>query len=186
MSVYSSLKEKTVLGETQYYVVEKVAGNKVQLKPEGGNSIVVDSGYVDQFLHSADYVKDTVSDSQTALISTIMSNPRTVMTVVFKKADTNKTKKAYNAEKAAKVAEISKAPVSKITGLLNDLIDNPITTVIPGELRTMKGYHTGVVDERGRIQFTDMEIATGHKLRQVDPRTVLSVIVNGIKYNLKK
>lgn len=188
MSIFSNLTTGSILGETQFYVVDSVNGKEVKLIPEGATEpVTVNDKYVDKFLHSADSFEDTKKDSQTALINAVVSNPRTVMTIEFVKKDEPKTKKAYEAEKLAKVKEIQSARLKKDKEkLLLDLIDNPITKVIPGECRVIKGYHTGNVDDRGRITFFDLEQPKGvHNVRQVDSRTIKMVIVNGVKYIIK-
>lgn len=60
--------------------------------------------------------------------------------------------------------------------------------VLKGEKRILVGYHTGKVDNNGRVFFFDMEAKdpTGKpEFRLVDTRTLDSVIVKGIKYILK-
>ena len=124
----------------------------------------------------------------TELAELFIASPRVAITVAFMKKATDKTKKAYEAEKATKIAEIQNARVADVPALLNNLIENPITRIIPGDLRVMKGRHYGKVDELGRIQFIDMELPTNDaagRTRQVDPRTIQWVCVNGVKYSLK-
>jgi hypothetical protein len=88
------------------------------------------------------------------------------------------------------IARFQEARVNEIAALVQEFIDNPITDTIPGELRIMKGRHYGNMDDLGRIQFIDMEADRGTsehdgRNRQVDPRTIQSITVNGVKYNLK-
>jgi hypothetical protein len=49
----------------------------------------------------------------------------------------------------------------------------------------MVGRHHGHKDEFGRLQFTDMEVTSGHNLRLVDPRTVEEAIIANVKYVVK-
>jgi hypothetical protein len=126
------------------------------------------------------------------LADIFINTPRIAMTVAYYKKDTEKTKKDWEAEKAAKIEEINNAKVSEVPSLLNNLIENPISKIIPGELRVMKGRHYGEVDDLGRVRFVDMEISLNknsnmdNRLRLVDPRTISYIIVDGIKYSLKK
>jgi hypothetical protein len=183
MAKFKDLTEGSILGESQYYVVEKIAGDKVQLKAASG-SIVVDKGYVETYLNSAEQFSKEEDVNKTQLAELFINNPRIVMSVAFYKQNKVKTKKAFNEEKAAKIAEIATAPMGKVESLLNNLIDNPILPYVPGELRVMKGRHYGEIDDLGRMKFVDMEAADGN-LRQVDPRTLLWLCVNDVKYNLK-
>lgn len=53
-----------------------------------------------------------------------------------------------------------------------------------GENRTLVGYKVSTENLMGRVNVVDLE-ATGHNLRQVDLRTIKSLIVNNIKYQVK-
>ena len=65
--------------------------------------------------------------------------------------DIEKTNKAYEAEKKAIIQKVVDAKVSDIPALLNELIENPLSKVVPGKLRIMKGRHYSNIDELGRI-----------------------------------
>lgn len=189
MNIFDKLTQGSILGETQYYVVQSKKGQEVTLVPEGStNPVTVNDKYVNTFLHSADSFETTEKKNQTELINVVVSNPRTVMTIEFVKKDELKSKKVFEAEKANKLKEIESARLKKDrTKLIMDLLENPITQTIPGETRIIKGFHAGMVDDRGRVTFFDLEQPKGaHNVRQVDSRTVKSVIVNGVKYVLSK
>ena len=125
------------------------------------------------------------------LADILVNSPRIAMTVAYITKATEKTKKDFDAEKNAKIAEIQNASLKNASSLLSDLIENPITRAIPGKLRVMKGRHYGHVDDLGRVHFIDMELkkdATKDydtRSRQVDPRTIQYLIVNKVKYTLK-
>ncbi len=174
-----------ILSETNYFIVEKIVGKEVQLKV-GDKSVVLNEGYVNNYLNSAEQFEKEEKKTKTELAELFINSPRIAMTVAFYKQDTSKTKKAFDAEKLAKIEEIRNARVSNVEKLLNDLIENPITKTIPGELRIMKGRHYGVIDDLGRVQFTDMEVTTGSQERQVDTRSITYLIINNVKYNLSK
>ena len=184
MSKVSELKVGSILSETSFYIVEEVNSSSVGLKDGNGNSINIGNDYVEAILSSADYFKKEEKKSLTDLTNLFISNSRVALTVAFYKKDVDKKKRDFNKEKADKIAEIKSAPVSKIESLLTDLIENPITKVIPGELRVMKGRHYGKMNDLGRIEFVDMESSSTF-VKQVDPRTIQYIIVGGIKYSLK-
>lgn len=67
---------------------------------------------------------------------------------------------------------------------IEEALKNPVTDTIAGDLRVMRGRHYGEIEETtGRVSFFDME---ANAPRQVDPRTIQSLIVNDIKYTIKK
>jgi len=148
------------------------------------------NSYVESILKSADSFDTTKELSKTQLADLLLNNPRTAMTVAFVKTATEKSAKAFKEEKAAAIARVQAARTSDVEKLLSDLIDNPITRTIPGELRVMKGRHNGTQDELGRVQFIDMEQSKGSgahdaRMRQVDPRSIQYLIVDNVKYTLK-
>lgn len=183
-----NLKVGSVLSESSFFVVKSIAKDSITMIDDHANEITIGNEYVEKVLNSADLFESEEKKTMTELAELFINSPRIAMTVAFYKKDTNKTKKAYDAEKALAISKVRNAKVSEVEGLLNNLIDNPISKVIPGELRVMKGRHYGEIDELGRIKFTDMELpktSTDSRLRQVDPRTILFLIINNIKYNLK-
>lgn len=181
-----SLKQGSILSESSYYVVKEVDAQYVWAYMNGDTTkqpIRLGKTYVEDFIKSADFFETEETCNQTEVIQKIMANPRTAMSIYFKKQDEKKKVKDFTAEKAAKIAEIRNAKVSDVEKLLSDLIDNPITQTIPGQMRLIKGYHNGTTDERGRIQFVDME--DKNILKGVDPRTIQYFIANGVKTSVK-
>lgn len=188
----SSLKKGAILSETSFYVVEGFEGDSLIVKTDNGQKVKISAKYAEGLLSSADSFSKEEAKTMTELADLFITSPRVAMTVAFFKKDVAKTKKAYEAEKSEAIQRIQDANIAKVPTLLNDLIENPLSKVIPGELRVMKGRHYGSVDELGRIQFTDMELEKesgkdyDSRLRQVDPRTIQFVIVGDTKYSLKK
>jgi len=72
MTNFSKLTTKSKCSEFQVYSVVKIKGDQVELKNEGGESIVVDKGYVENCLITADqYDKEqTVNKTEAAQIFT--------------------------------------------------------------------------------------------------------------------
>lgn len=188
------LKAGSILSESSFFVVKSVDAQYVNVVDDNGNPLRIGHGYVENVLQSADYFTSTESKTMTELAEILINNPRVAMTVTFFKKDVAKTQKAYKAEVAAAIKEVQEAPVSKVEALLTKLIENPIAKSVPGELRTMKGRHYGHTEESiklGRINFVDMEQVKeagkdfDSRVRQIDTRTIQSIIVNGVKYSLK-
>jgi hypothetical protein len=184
------MKIGKIYSETSFYTVQEVNSSYLVVKDELGNNIKLSKEYVNKVLNSAeDYFKEEKL-SKTALAELFINSPRLAMTVAFYKSDKEKSKTQFNKEKAEIIKRVSEAKVSEVEKLLNDLIENPILKIIPGELRVMKGRHNGNVDDLGRVHFIDMEVEKGDsihdsRIRQVDPRTIQYLILNDTKYTLK-
>lgn len=181
----------SILSETSFYVVKEVQKDLIIVNDDFGHSIKLGRKYVEEITISADYYETEEKKSMTELADILINSPRTAMTVCFVTKDTEKTKKDFEAEKQAKITEIQNASLKNAEALLNNLIENPITRVIPGKERVMKGRHYGNLDDLGRVHFIDMEITRDAskdydtRSRQVDPRTIKWLIVNKVKYILK-
>lgn len=173
-----------ILSETSYFTVKEVKSQSTSVTDSNGNELEIGNSYIEKVLNSADQFDNTIELNQTEVIAKFIESSRVATSVHFRKADKPKTKKAFNAEKVSKREEIMLAPTSKVPALLDNLMDNPILDYIPGEMRTMKGYHEGSIDDRGRVQFKDMEDPKGF-MKQVDPRTIQWIIVNNTKYIVK-
>lgn len=184
----SNLKPNSILSETSFFVVKEVKKASIVVEDDHNNIMEIGDNYAETVLQSADYFASEEKKTITELADIFISSPRIAMTVAFYKKDVAKTKKAYEAEKLAKIEEIQNAKVSDVPSLLSNLIENPISKIIPGDLRIMKGRHYGDIDDLGRVQFLDMELSktdASSRLRQVDPRSIQEIIVNKVKYTLK-
>lgn len=190
MKKVKHIKKGSILSETSFYKVKEVNADHMVVTTDDGQDVKISNQYVEKILDAADYFESEEKKTMTELAELFIGSPRIAMTVAFFKKETTKTKKTYEAEKKAKIDEIQSAKVADVPGLLENLIENPITKTIPGELRVMKGRHYGSVDELGRVQFVDMEKEKGAgetdaRMRQVDPRTIQYLIIGGVKYTLK-
>jgi hypothetical protein len=188
----SKLQRGAILSETSFYTVEEVQGSTVHVRTDDGQQVKIGTKYIEDICNSADQFSKSESLPITKLAELFINSPRVAMTVAFYKKAKAKTKTALKKEKEEMVTKIANAPVSKLESYVNELIENPILDVIPGDLRVMKGRHYGQVDDMGRVHFVDMEQIKGSdsardaRMRQVDPRTIQYLIVDGIKYELKK
>lgn len=186
------LKVGSILSESSFFVVKSVNPSDITVNDDLGNELKISKSYVEKVLSSADSFLKEEKKTMTELAELFINSARIAMTVAFYKKDQAKTKKVFDAEKAAKIKEIQEARVSDVPNLLSNLIENPLSKIIPGELRVMKGRHYGHVDELGRIHFIDMEQTRDTsktdydtRKREVDPRTIQYLIVGGVKYSLK-
>ena len=71
---------------------------------------------------------------------------------------------------------------------LRKLLENNLKNVLKGEKRKLIGYHENEKTVQGRIRVIDLEIEKDpskdydNRARQVDPRNIISLIVNNKKY----
>lgn len=172
---FSKLKVGDKLSETQYYSVEKIAGNKVQLKNVAGDDIVVDSKYVEGCLTSANQFEKEEKISKTELTNIFLGNPNTVFTVSFNK----------QVKEADVTKEIMEAYEGSTPKAMEATIKKAVKKALNGEERVLVGYHSGNQDEFGRVQSIDMNISTGMNARLVDPRNLNYLILKGTKYIVK-
>lgn len=181
MGEFKNLKVGGVLSETQYYKVEAIKGNKVQLGTESGESIVVEDNYVESFLTSAHDFKEEKKITKTEMTEVFLSHPRVAMTVCFNK----------QVKEADVVKEIMEAYASTAPKDADKVMKAAVKRGLNGEERVMIGRHHGSTDGFGRVHFVDMEQEKGTKSdfdgrsRLVDPRTLNWLIVNNVKYVIK-
>lgn len=186
MADFKKLTTGTKLSETQYYSVEKIVGDKVQLKNDYNENIVVDSNYVDKCLVASDQFTETKKMSRTDLTNLFLSSTNIALTVNYnkqvKKEDVQNDLFALYPNKGGKI--LSEADFKK-------KVKDAVEGMLVGEERTMVGRHYGSQDEFGRVRFIDMnekkDPAKDYDTRQrlVDPRTLNWLILKGVKYEVK-
>lgn len=193
-----------IFSEESHYVVNKVAKDKIEfLHLESGKKVSLSNEYVANLLNTSDQYDNEVKVGKedkkdgTPGIRTIFENIKSseVFTVVFKKQDKPKTKKAIEAEKEAQRAEavalIDKAKKSKKSmataykEALEFIQNNPIKDYVEGEDRILRGYKMQFVSRDGKYRCMDMDITrtdkeTGERL--VNINTISQLIYNGTKY----
>lgn len=106
--------------------------------------------------------------TRTRMIEILTEHPRTAMTVNFNKKPDPKA--------AAKLLEEGKGKLS------SKAWNAKVAEAMAGEERTMVGYHALSFDEHRRLRFQE----TGKGQRLVDPKTLNWLIVDRVKYVLKK
>lgn len=193
-----------IFSEESHYIVNKVAKDKVEfLHLESGKKVTLSNEYVANLLNTSDQYDNEVKVGKedkkdgTPGIRTIFENIKSseVFTVVFKKQDKPKTKKAIEAEKETQrneaVAIIDKAKKAKKSmataykEALEFIQNNPIKDYIEGEERVLRGYKMQFVSRDGKYRCMDMDITrtdkeTGERL--VNINTISQLIYNGTKY----
>lgn len=201
----TGVKVGDVLSETSHYIVAGLNfDGSVKCKHfESGEEVNIGSTYVDKYIKSGDNfteeIKVTKEDKKdgTLGIRSIFENIHSgqVFTVCFKKQDKLKSAKQFKAEideiatsickeidqvKASKkgVAEWAKKTVYA-------LMSNPISKVIEGEDRVLRGYKIQFESRDGRYDCVDMDIVKTDKesgIRPVNINSLKWLIYNGTKY----
>lgn len=178
---FSKLKPGDICSETQYYTVVKTSGDKVQIKNDNGTDIVVDRGYVESCLKSANQFTSEKNVNMTEAAAIFLNSSRMAITVNFNK----------QVKEADVVKEIMEAYASSTPKEIEAKVKKSVKSALTGVERTIVGRHYGELNDLGRVQFVDMETerTSGKdydtRLRLVDPRTINFMIVNGIKYTIK-
>ena len=193
-----------IFSEESHYIVNKIANDRVEfLHLESGKKVSLNNEYVANLLNTSDQYDNEVKVGKedkkdgTPGIRTVFENIKSseVFTVVFKKQDKPKTKKAVEAEKETQrneaVAIIDKAKKAKKSmataykEALEFIQNNPIKDYIEGEERVLRGYKMQFVSRDGKYRCMDMDInrtdkETGERL--VNINTISQLIYNGTKY----
>ena len=193
-----------VLSESSHYMVTELLGDVVRLKHiESGDEVTIGLNYLEHYTQSGDIYTTTVKVTRedkkdgTLGIRSIWENIHSgqVFTVCFKKQDKPKTKKQFDQEvqdainqfaasiDSVKASKKGVAEAAKSFAL--ELISNPISKVIQGEERVLRGYKIQFESRDGRYNCVDMDIERTEKeegIRPVNINTIQWLIINGIKY----
>lgn len=99
------MKEGNFLSETSYYIIKDIRPNGDIVANMLGNNqeVTLSKEYAKSLVKSAHNYDREEKVNQTELINIVLANPRTAMSIYFRKADKNKVKKVYEAEKATKI-----------------------------------------------------------------------------------
>lgn len=194
-----------VLSEVSHY---KVVGINTDdsirvVHTESGDVVNIGRTYVQNYIKSGDNfveeVKVTKEDKKdgTLGIRSIFEGIHSgqVFTVCFKKQDKPKSAKQFNAEVneiVAKVCEEIDQVKSSKKGVaewakrtISALMKNPISKVVEGEDRVLRGYKIQFESRDGRYDCVDMDITKTDKesgIRPVNINQIKWLIYNGVKY----
>lgn len=141
-----------------------------------------------------------VGDVRVPGIRTIWENihSQQVFTVCFQKADKAKTQKALAAEYAAqqemavglidKAKKMKKSMAAAYKIAMDELQKNPISKIVPGEDRVLRGYKLQFTSRDGKYDCVDLDIevkGTENGIRPVNINTLKWIIIDGVKYIVK-
>jgi len=192
--------------ESHYKVLSKTASSINFLHVESDTEVSIEKAYVERLLKSADQyteVKEVTKEDKkdgTPGIRTIFENIHSgkVFTVTFKKQDTPKSTKKFNAEVDAIIKEVCEE-IDKVKNskkgvadwakrTIYSLMTNPISKVEEGENRTLRGFKLQFNSRDGKYRCLDMDIERTSKEsgeRFVNINTISELIVDGVKYIVK-
>lgn len=185
-----------VLSEVSHYKVVGInADDSIRVvHTESGDVVNIGRTYVQNYIKSGDNfveeVKVTKEDKKDGIlgIRSIFKNIHSgqVFTVCFKKQDKPKSAKQFNAEVneiVAKVCEEIDQVKSSKKGVaewakrtISALMKNPISKVVEGEDRVLRGYKIQFESRDGRYDCVDMDIVKTDKESGIRP-----VNINQIK-----
>lgn len=145
-----------------------LGGGSFRIRNEKGFEWDVGREILEQEFSFADQFESEETVSRTKAIEVLTANPRTAMTVHFRKApDPKAVAEALKAGQGA--AETDKSWRKRVEELM------------AGDERTMEGHHNSSFDEHRRLSF--IENAKGPRL--VDPRTIEWLICDRKKWVVK-
>lgn len=180
MTKFKNVRKGDVLSETQFYTVNKVVGNDVELENDLGETIVVNNKYVEACLFSTQFEKEE-KITRTELAQKFLASANVALEVTFTK----------QVKEADVVKEITEAYSNSTPKEFEAKMKKAVKGALNGETRVLRGRHSGSIDDFGRVHVVDMEIvkdgSKSYDVRQrlVDPRTISQLIVKGIKYTEK-
>lgn len=139
----------------------------------------------------------TVGDVQQVGIRTIWEGIHSsqVFTVGFYKQDTDKPKKQYAqelkdqaallAQKVEDTAKAKKGVVAAALAVIEELQKNPVSPIIPGELRKLRGYKIQFTSRDGGYQCIDMDLVAPNNVRPVNINTIQYIVFDDVLYVLE-
>ena len=203
----NSIKEGDVFSEESHYVVLNRTLSGINFRHiESDTDVTIDNNYVKKLLRTADQYEETKEVTKedkkdgTPGIRTIFESIHSgqVFTVTFKKQDTPKSTKKFKAEVDAvaeqlceeidKVKNSKKGVADWAKKTIYALMNNPISKVEEGELRTLRGFKLQFNSRDGKYRCLDMDIQRTAKEtgeRFVNINTITELIYNGVKYIVK-
>lgn len=201
------IKIGDILYEESHYKVSAKRLNSLELRHLESNSLVtIENNYVQELLKSGDQyteIKEVTKEDKkdgTPGIRTIFDGIHTgqVFTVTFKKQDTPKSSRKFKeevdvivqkvCEEIDKVKNSKKGVADWAKQTIYALMNNPISKIEEGEMRTLRGYKVQFNSRDGKYRCIDMDIEktskeTGERL--VNINTITELIYNGVKYIVK-
>jgi hypothetical protein len=147
-----------------------------------------------------DMTNINVGDLQTVGIRTVWEGIHSsqVFSVGYYKKDTDKPKKQYAqelkdqaamlAQKIQDTATAKKGVVNAAISVIEELQKNPVSPIIKGELRKLRGYKIQFTSRDGGYDCVDMDLtpqSNGGNVRPVNINTIQFIIFDDVLYVLE-
>jgi hypothetical protein len=81
--------------------------------------------------------------------------------------------------------KVSRTQLAEVLQSVGDKVFTVVFDKADGSERTLTGHLLNTENHMGRSNVRDLRIKTGNPLRQVDHRTLKSLVVNNIRYTVK-
>jgi hypothetical protein len=92
----------------------------------------------------------------------------------------------YSADRFTREESKTKTELAEILLASHNVPFTVVFEKVDGTERTLRGRLLSAEPLLGRSNVADLDVISGSPLRQVDHRTLKSIIVGGVKYKLKK
>ena len=125
------------------------------------------------------FIQDTSNLGQTELIVEGLNGD------TFRVSGDSLIENAASADQYVKSKKVNKTEAAEILVASHNRPFTVCFTKADGTKRVLKGRLLRHEPLMGRSYVEDLEIKSGHPLRQVDHRNIVYLIVNGIKYTVK-
>ena len=162
------------LSMTEYYKVVRIEGDRLICTTPENKPICIDRGVVDEHCYAATQFDQEQTVTRTEMVNILCHRTGDkVFTVEFEKQltpqilDDHLQASGYSSEGAP----------TKRRKLVKDAMKGPPRRLIG----RMKQLENGM----GRSEVFDLELPPKNNVRQVDHRTIKSLILMGVKYNVK-
>jgi len=170
----ANLKKGDKWSRLSYGTVMSNDGFSITIRNEKGTEWDIGRSIFEDEFDTIQY-EEVKQVTRTEMATVVMQNARVVMLVEFRKQPDQK-------ELVDRVMDML---ANHESYKRRTQVQRALKKPTEGKKRTMIGRHNGFMNTHGRIDFTDMEVTSGHNLRQIDPRTIERVIVGGVCYELK-
>lgn len=176
-SELSKIKKGDKLSMTYYLTVKDVdySGESIDVEDQAGMEFSISGKkLIEDTINTANQFTQVINVSRTEIIDKLESAGDSVFSATFNKLP-NETSLS---EALGKMAVADLTDTKKLKKLAKE--------VMLGEERTIVGYLVSLEPKMGRSTVHDLEVPKGqHPLRQIDHRTISSLVIKNVKYVVK-
>ena len=172
----NKLKVGDYLSETQYYEVLDISRGRIRVKNERDYEFEITFDIAKEGLNSASQYLEEKRVTATEIAEIFETVGDAIFTVVY-----------YKKPKVDGAIGLLQNAINKSEGGIPlSEIESVVDKIIKGERRTLTGYLLGNDRRLGRSLVIDLTIPSDkNRVRQVDARTIESLIFKDVKYKVK-